>query len=76
MNKILKMCMPILTAAVITVGASANVFAADFIDMPTDPVMKQALENAVENKLLNGYENGEIRPDGNITRAEMSAIIT
>lgn len=74
MNKILKICMPVLTAAIISVGG--NAFAADFIDMPTEPVMKQALENAVENKLLNGYETGEIKPNGNITRAEMSAIIT
>ena len=74
MNKILKMCIPVLAAAVISVGG--NAFAADFVDMPSDPVMKQALENAVENKLLNGYETGEIKPNGNITRAEMSAIIT
>jgi len=75
MNRIIKKYMPVLAAAVITVGVSVNANA-DFIDMPTEPVMKQALENAVENKLLNGYETGEIRPDGNITRAEMSAIIT
>ncbi len=73
MKKILKLS---LLAAIAAVSVNTAAFAASFSDMPEDAVMRGALENAVENKLLNGYENGEIRPDGNITRAEMSAIIT
>lgn len=54
---------------------SATVFA-DFSDMPSDEGLKTAIENAVSNGLLSGYEDGTVRPDANITRAEMASIIT
>ena len=54
---------------------SATAFA-DFSDMPGDGEVKTAIENAVSNGLLSGYEDGTVRPDSNITRAEMAAIIS
>lgn len=54
-----------------------HVFAESFLDMPQDS-RKEALEAAVSNGLLNGYdvEGGrELRPDGKITRAEMGTIL-
>jgi len=48
--------------------------AAEFLDMPND-WSTQALENAVENGLLEGY-NGYIMPDAYLTRAQMAAVIT
>ena len=56
-------------------AAFATVSYADFTDMPEDATAKIALETAVENKLLTGYETGEIKPYDNIKRAEMAAII-
>ena len=54
---------------------SATAFA-DFSDMPEEAGLKTAIENAVSNGLLSGYEDGTVRPDANITRAEMASIIT
>ncbi len=48
---------------------------ADFTDMPTEPEAKAALELAVQNGLLTGYDTGEIKPYDNITRAQMAAIV-
>ena len=50
---------------------------ASFIDMPSD-WSTAALEHAVANGLLKGYDvNGgtEIRAGGNITRAEMATVV-
>lgn len=49
-------------------------FAQEFSDMPDNWTTK-ALENAVENGLLNGSD-GKIMPDDNIKRSEMAAILT
>lgn len=47
---------------------------ADFSDMPTGDY-GVALQAAVNNGLITGYEDGTIKPDGMITRAEMATII-
>ncbi|MBR4720866.1 MAG: S-layer homology domain-containing protein [Clostridia bacterium] len=49
---------------------------ADFPDMPNSEPAKTAILNAVSNKILSGYEDGTVRPDSPITRAEMASIIT
>lgn len=49
--------------------------AADFSDMPSDPVSRAVIENAVNNGILSGSD-GMVRPDAYITRAEMASIIT
>ena len=49
---------------------------ADFTDMPGDGRAKSAITSAVSNKILSGYEDGTVRPDNYITRAEMASIIT
>lgn len=54
---------------------SATAFA-DFSDMPSDEGTKIAIENAVANGLFSGYEDGTVKPDANITRAEMASIIS
>lgn len=55
---------------------TATAYAADFTDMPSDAKAAQAIENAVRNKLLGGYDDNTVRPDANIRRSEMAAIIT
>ena len=54
-----------------------GVFAAHqdgFTDFPAG-WSKAAMEAAVDNGLLNGFEDGAIKPQANLTRAEMAAII-
>lgn len=51
----------------------ATVFATEFSDMPNN-WSTVALENAITNGLLKG-NNGKIRPDDNLTRAEMATIV-
>ncbi|MBP3362177.1 MAG: S-layer homology domain-containing protein [Clostridia bacterium] len=64
-------------ACVMTVSvlAAAPAAFADFSDMPAAAEEKTALENAVNNGLLTGYDTGEIKPYDPITRAQMAAII-
>ena len=49
---------------------------AEFSDMPQNERVALAINNAVSNGILSGYEDGTVRPDANITRAEMASIIT
>ncbi|MCR4718611.1 MAG: S-layer homology domain-containing protein [Firmicutes bacterium] len=49
---------------------------ANFSDMPENEKLALAINNAVSNGILSGYEDGTVRPDSNITRAEMASIIT
>jgi len=70
-----------LTGLIVTVAMLLSmvpaVFAApptDFVDFPTG-WSKVAMEAAVNNGLLVGYDNNEVRPQANLTRAEMAAII-
>ena len=65
--------LAVITAAVVVLANSAA-FAA-FSDMP-DGEIGNALNNAVENGLITGYEDGTVRPHDNITRAQMATIIT
>ena len=65
----------ILLLVVTVVCISSTAVFADFTDMPDDAYAKTTLEKAVENGLLTGYENGEIRPYDKITRAQMATIL-
>jgi len=73
----MKILLKKITSSIViasTLLSSMSVFA-DFIDMPEEPVLRQALENAVENGLLTGYDTNEIKPYESITRAQMAAIM-
>ena len=70
MKKISKLAA--LAAAAI-LALQVPVFA-DFSDMPTGEI-GDALQKAVDNGLISGYDDGTVRPDDNIKRAEMAAII-
>lgn len=72
MNKFIKKIIPATLALSLFAGTSA--YAINFPDMPNDWTTK-ALENAVENGLLSGFDDGTIRPDDNITRAQMATIV-
>ena len=46
-----------------------------FTDVDQDEWYAAAIEWAYRNKIVNGYGNNRFRPNGNITRQEMSAMI-
>ncbi|MBE7030648.1 MAG: S-layer homology domain-containing protein [Ruminococcaceae bacterium] len=50
-------------------------FAASFSDVDTTYHFYKAIDDLVNRGILNGYEDGTFKPDGNITRAEFSKII-
>ena len=70
MKKITKL---ISFAAAGIMALQATAFA-DFSDMP-DGEIGASLQKAVSNGLITGYEDGTVRPNDNITRAQMAAII-
>ncbi len=72
MKSIFKKIIP--TVLAISMLASVSASAQDFPDMPDDWT-KESIEKAVENGLLGGFEDGTIRPNNNITRAQMATII-
>lgn len=59
-------------ASAMCMGATAL---ADFTDMPGG-AMGEAMQNAVDAGLIQGVTDTEIRPNDNITRAQMATIIT
>ena len=70
-----KTTIALALSAVMTMGMIPSVYAADVStikDMPNGWARK-AVEKAVENNMLTGYE-GYVRPDDNITRAEVSVV--
>ena len=70
-----KIFIKLIIAALSLTAVFTTTAFADFSDMPSDPEAKTALELAVKNGLLTGYETGEIKPYDNITRAQMAAIV-
>lgn len=70
MKKSIKL-ISVLAAGLLALNATAF---ADFSDMPQGQI-GASIQAAVDNGLITGYEDGTVRPDGNITRAEMAAII-
>lgn len=71
--KHLKKLAALMIAGAVSVGSAFSAFAA-FSDMP-EGEMGVAIDNAVNNGLLTGYEDNTVRPYEPITRAQMSAII-
>ena len=62
-------------AAAMVLTISAGISASAFSDMP-EGEMGQALQNAVDAKLIEGIDNDHIAPYDSITRAQMATIIT
>ena len=71
--KMLKRAAAAAVTAVMLVSQSAAF--ADFTDMPEGEI-GDALQRAVENKLITGIDENTIAPDAPITRAQMATIIT
>ena len=76
-NSTMKRITSILLSAVMMLSSVQSIFAAQvesFTDFPTG-WSRPAMEAAVDNGLLVGFENNEIRPKNNLTRAEMAAVM-
>ncbi len=69
----MKKIISIISAFAIAMSITVNVSA--FSDMPTG-VIGDAMQSAVDVGLINGYDDGTVKPNNLITRAEMAAIIT
>lgn len=74
-RNVMKRTIKILSLAAAGMMAFQAAAFADFSDMPSGD-MGTALQNAVDNGLITGYDDGTIRADEKITRAQMAAIIT
>lgn len=70
--KFLKKLAALTIAGAIAAGGAVSAMAFD--DMPSG-AMGVAIENAVSNGLLTGYDDNTVKPNDPITRAQMSAII-
>lgn len=69
-----KLICSIVALCMIFSAMSFGVSAAGFKDMP-DNWSTEALEKAVENGLLTGYDDNTIRPSDNVTRSQMATIM-
>lgn len=69
----IKKVVSFISAIVLALGVSVNTYA--FSDMP-EGEMGKAMQNAVDNGLIEGIDDNTIAPDMNITRAQMATIIT
>lgn len=56
-------------------GAARRRTAADFPDYDSRAWYAQAMSAAVDNGLLEGTDQGKLNPEGNLTRAEMAAMV-
>lgn len=72
MKNISKILFSAFVAGVMLMQSTA--FAQEFSDMPNDWTTA-SIERAVENGLIGGYDDGTVKPDNNILRSEMAAII-
>ncbi len=64
-----------LCLGLMTIASAANKTAADFPDYNSKAWYAEAMSAAVEDGLLRGDDQGLLRPNGYLTRAEMAAIV-
>lgn len=74
MKRILSLLLG-LTLCFSLVSTAFAASAADFRDYKRNAWYAESMDAAVKNGLLRGDDQGLLRPDGNLTRAEMAAIM-
>ena len=65
--------IPLLTAAAITFSIPA--FAQDYNDVPENHWAYTYIENATENGIFEGYEDGSFKPEKQLTHEELTKVI-
>lgn len=74
----MKRILSLLLGLTLCFSLVTTVFAAsasDFRDYKRKAWYSESMDAAVKNGLLRGDDQGLLRPDGNLTRAEMAAIM-
>ena len=72
----MKKILSTLLAAAIVLSCSAFAFAdGRFKDVPSTHTHYEAIEELAEHSIINGYPEGEFKPDSSITRAEFTAVL-
>ena len=74
MKRIAKKTLAALLSAVLLLSMTSWAAAADYEDMPSG-WSKEAMEAAVENRLLQGDDLGRLNPLGLLTRSQMAAVV-
>lgn len=75
MDRLRKIVINALLSLCILSVLGANVFAAEFPDMPRTHKNYTAVESLVELGVIAGYEDGYFRPEREITRTEFCALM-
>ena len=65
--------IPLLTAAALSFSIPA--FAQDYNDVPENHWAYTYIENATENGIFEGYEDGSFKPDKQLTHEELTKVI-
>lgn len=65
--------IPLLTAAAISFSIPA--FAQDYNDVPENHWAYTYIENATENGIFEGYEDGSFKPEKQLTHEELTKVI-
>jgi len=74
-NNLKKFISSIAALAIASSVAVAPVSAADFSDVADTAEYKQAIDELYALGIMNGYEDGTIKPENNITRAEVTKLV-
>ena len=71
--KNLKKVLAVVLAFAMIIGT--NAFAASFSDLDKTASYAEAVSVLADLGILKGYDDGTVKPEGNITRAEFAAIV-
>ena len=69
----MKKIISIVLSAVLAVGASMSAMA--YTDVSTETANAQAIQELTDLKVIEGYTNNEFKPEGLVTRAEITKMI-
>lgn len=75
MQKTKKLLSLLLAVAMLFSLAVPSVFAADFSDVPESYQYYDSVQSLVARGIINGYDDGTFKPEGNITRGEFAKMI-
>lgn len=74
-KKILSKLTAVSCAAVLAAAAAIPSFAYEFVDVAVTSPYKTSFDELYALGIINGYEDGTIRPENNITRAEVTKMV-
>lgn len=75
MKKLTRLSALLLVVAMLLSTAVSAIDLTGFVDYDSEHWANAALSDAVDNGLLNGYEDGTVRAEAALTRAEMATVV-